>query len=109
MPVPTLPPPLDAFVAAVNGGDTDAALALFAPEGEIDDWGRRFTTPKAMRAWSDREFIGAQGYMTVTRVARIGNQITVDAAWKSNHYSGASRFLFTLVDGRIQQMRIVGE
>lgn len=109
MAVTPLPPPLDAFVAAVNGGDSDAALALFAPEGEIDDWGRRFVTPKAMRAWSDEEFIGAQGRMTVTQVTQTGNQVAVDADWRSNYYSGASRFVFTLVDGRIKQMRIVGE
>lgn len=104
-----LPPPLDTFVAAVNGGDTDAAFALFAPDGEIDDWGRRFATPKAMRAWSDEEFIGAQGRMTVTQVTQNGNQVAVDADWKSNYYSGASRFVFTLADGRIKRMRIVGE
>lgn len=109
MAVTPLPPPLDAFVAAVNGGDTDAAFALFATDGEIDDWGRRFATPKAMRAWSDEEFIGAQGRMTITQVTRTGTQVTVDADWRSNYYSGASRFVFTLVDGRIKQMRIVGE
>lgn len=109
MATTTLPPPLDAFVAEVNRGDADAAFALFAPDGEINDWGRLFAGPKAMRAWSDEEFIGAQGHMTVTGVAQAGNQVTVDADWKSNFYSGASRFVFTLTDGRIKQMRIVGE
>ena len=104
-----LPPPVDAFVAAVNEGDADAAFALFAPDGEIDDWGRRFATSKAMRAWSDEEFIGAQGRMAVTQVTHNGSQVTVDADWKSNYYSGVSRFVFTLADGRIKQMRIVGE
>ena len=106
MPEPDLPPPLKAFVAAVNAGDTEAAFSLFAPDAEINDWGRRFTTASAMRAWSDREFIGAKGRLSVTKVIGDGDRFVVDAGWKSKVYSGDSRFVFTLRHGAIREMRI---
>ena len=109
MPEISLPAPLDTFVNAVNRGDADTALALFAADGEVDDWGRHFTTPQAIRRWSDREFVGAGGQLRVARVRRSGDRVTVDAHWASRHYSGDSRFIFTLDDGRIRRMRIVGE
>lgn len=109
MSATALPPPLDRFVTAVNRGDADSAFALFATDGEVDDWGRRFATPRDIRCWSDREFVGADGHLRVVRVARSGDQVTVDAQWTSRHYSGNGRFIFTLDDGRIRRMRIVGE
>lgn len=107
MPKPDLPPPLDAFISAVNAGDSEAAFSFFASDAKINDWGRRFTTPRAIRAWSDREFIGAKGHLSVTQVVREGDRVVVDAGWRSAIYAGDSRFVFTLRDGSIREMRIV--
>jgi hypothetical protein len=95
-------------VAAVNRGDADAALAFFGADGVVDDWGRRYVGADAIRAWSEREFVGAGGRMSPTQVARDGERVVVDAGWASRFYSGDSRFVFTVDGARIVEMRIVG-
>lgn len=80
---PVLPAPVDRFVEAVNAGDTEAFLGFFPDDGVMDDWGRRFVGQDAIRGWSDKEFIGAQGRMT-----------------------GPSRFVFVRAGERIQEMQI---
>jgi len=103
-----LPPPIGAFVAAVNRGDADAALAFFGRDGVVDDWGTRYVGAAAIARWSAREFVGAQGRLSPTRVGRDGARIVVDAGWRSDFYSGDSRFVFTVDGQRIREMRIVG-
>lgn len=103
---PAVPGPLDRFVTIVNRGDTAAFLAFFPHTGVVDDEGRRFVAHKAIRRWSDREFIGAKGRMTVTGVQRAKSEVRVTADWKSDYYTGASRFVFVLDGERIQEMRI---
>lgn len=101
-----LPPPVAAFVETVNAGDTVGFLDSFTPNGVVDDWGRRFCDREAIRAWSDREFIGADGRMTVTDVATGDDTVEVTADWRSTHANGPSRFDFTLVGDKIALMRI---
>lgn len=105
---PTLPPPIAEFVAAVNRGDSQAALAFFGADGVVDDWGARHAGAAAIAQWSAREFVGARGRLTPTRVSRDGERIVVDAGWASDFYSGDSRFVFTVDGERIREMRIVG-
>lgn len=105
--MPELPAPVARLVAAVNGGDTDAFLALFPANGVVDDWGRKFSGHAAIRGWSDKEFIGAKGTLTPNTVTVSGHTVTVDAGWKSSFYSGDSRFIFVLDGDSIQEMRIV--
>jgi hypothetical protein len=102
-----LPAPVVELVAAVTAGDTDAFLALFTEDGVVDDWGRRFTGRASIRHWSDKEFIGAKGMLTPHKVSRSGDTVTVDAGWKSDFYSGDSRFVFVLEGDAIREMRIV--
>ncbi|TDK28631.1 nuclear transport factor 2 family protein [Luteimonas aestuarii] len=102
-----LPTPVARLVDAVNRGDTDAFLALFPGDGRVDDWGRRFDGHDAIRAWSEREFTGANGTLTPRKVTTAGQTVTVDAAWKSNFYSGDSRFVFVVEGDGIHEMRIV--
>lgn len=108
MPAPTLPSPVAEFVAAVNRGDAEAALAFFGRDGVVDDWGTRHAGAAAIARWSAREFVGAKGRLTPTRVGRDGARIVVDAGWTSEFYSGDSRFVFTVDGARIREMRIVG-
>ena len=70
-----MPPPLDRLVAAINAGDFEGFIALFAPDGVVDDWGRRFKGPAAIRKWSDKELIGAHGTLTVSQVIRKRGRI----------------------------------
>jgi hypothetical protein len=101
-----LPPPVAALVDTVNAGDTIGFLDSFTPDGVVDDFGRMFCDREAIRAWSDKEFIGAEGRMTVTRVATGDNSVEVSADWHSTHANGPSTFAFTLVGEKISLMRI---
>jgi ketosteroid isomerase-like protein len=101
-----LPNAVTAFVETVNAGDTLGFLDSFTPDAVVDDWGRRFTDREAIRAWSDAEFIGAGGRMTVTKSSVDGRTAVVIADWRSTHANGLSRFVFTLAGDKIAQMQI---
>ena len=104
-----IPPIIEKFVAAVNRGDAAAFLAFFPESGVVDDWGRKFTGPAAIKGWSDKEFIGAKGTMTVKSATQSGNEVDVRAGWKSSFYSGDSRFIFVVNGDKISEMRIVSD
>jgi hypothetical protein len=56
-----LPAPVRKAINAVNAGDTSAFLALFTPNaGYVKDWAREFRGIRAIRSWSNHEFIGQQ-------------------------------------------------
>jgi hypothetical protein len=101
-----LPPSVAAFVETVNAGDTIGFLDSFTPNGIVDDWGRRFCDREAIRAWSDAEFIGANGHLTVTKVATGDNLVEVTADWRSARANGPSLFAFTLAGDKIARMKI---
>lgn len=94
----TLPEPVATFIANVNGHDKQAFLDAFVEGGAVDDWGRVFTGRAEIEGWSDREFIGSQGTLSVEEVEVDGEQITVVGDWRSNHANGRSKFVFD-VDG----------
>jgi hypothetical protein len=97
-----LPDPINRFVEAVNRGDNES----FPRNGVVEDSGRRFVGHDAIRRWSDAEFIGAKGHMTVISVEQKENVVNVTADWTSNYFSGPSRFVFVLKDKKIAEMRI---
>lgn len=101
-----VPASITRLIDAVNRGDTAAFLALFAPDGQVDDWGKKYIGHRAIRRWSEREFTGAQGTLSPHRIAVQGESVVVDAGWKSGFYSGDSRFIFTLRGRSIVEMRI---
>lgn len=92
------------LIGSVRNGDT----AAFPKDGIVNDWGTEYRGHYAIRIWSDREFIGAQGVLTVRNVRRSGNEVIVDAGWTSNFFSGDSRFVFVVDGDRIAEMRITG-
>lgn len=60
----------DALIAATNAFDTEAAVALFAPDAVIDDpsTGHRFDGEAGVRDYIERYFVA---YRTVTRLLSI--------------------------------------
>ncbi|MGH3360124.1 MAG: nuclear transport factor 2 family protein [Nocardioidaceae bacterium] len=100
------PEPLRGFIEAVNDGDTDAFLSYFPDDGLVDDWGRKFRGHDAIRDWSDKEFVGAEGTLTVNEVTVSGSEITVDGHWASSHFTGPSRFVFRVDGETVREMRI---
>lgn len=102
-----LPETIEKFIKAVNDGDNENFLSFFDKDkGIINDWGRKFVGHEAIKGWSDKEFIGAKGKMTPTKLEKNGEEYRVFADWKSNFYSGASLFIFTLDGEKIKEMRI---
>src|SRR3954452_2507905 len=101
-----VPGPAGRAVAAVNAGDTDAFLSLFAPDGWIDDNGRRFTGRDEMRGWSDRELIGANTRFDVTGSEPVDGGVAVDIEVASDGFNGYSRFAFEVEGEALQSMAI---
>jgi len=92
---------------AVNRGDAEGYLALFAPDAVVDDWGSRYVGIAAIRSWSQREQIDAKGHLTITRVISDTDGVIVfDTDWKSSFFSGPGRFTVTVKGGKIEELRI---
>lgn len=104
-----LPPPIGALVQSINAGDTEGFLNLFTENGVVDDWGKQYIGHRAIRAWSDRELIGAKGVMTVRSVATSDSSVTVVGNWKSNYYTGPGKFIFSIEGQKVAEWRITGE
>ena len=83
----------DAFIAATNAFDVEAALALFTPDAVIDDpsTGHRFEAHAGIRDYLERYFLG---YRTVTRflsIRRLGEgraRVRVDFSGDFGHEIG---------------------
>lgn len=102
-----LPKQVDSFVEAVNKGDEAKFLSFFDEnDGLINDWGRKFVGHKAIKGWSDKEFIGAKGQIKPTKIEHKDNVISLWAGWTSNFYSGDSKFVFVVDGEKIKEMRI---
>ena len=103
-----LPAPVARVIEAVNAGATEAFLSEFAADGWIDDNGRQFSGHDAMRAWSDRELIGANTHFEVTGSERTDGGVAVDIEVASDGFNGYSRFAFELDGEALRSMRITG-
>jgi hypothetical protein len=109
MKISKLPDSINQFVEVINRGDTESFLNFFTSEGVMNDSGRRFIGYDAIRKWSDREFIGAKGHITVTHAEQTNDDILLRADWTSNYFTGPSRFTFILQGKKIRELRISGE
>ncbi|WOC13017.1 nuclear transport factor 2 family protein [Gordonia sp. MP11Mi] len=101
-----IPATVTEFIDAVNRHDEEGFLNAFTDDGFVDDWGRIFTGRDAMKAWSDKEFIGATGTMTVTDTHVDGSTVTVVADWRSTHANGLSKFVFDVAGSKLASMTI---
>jgi len=106
MSTPSVPEPVASFLERVNAHDEQGFLDAFTPDGVVDDWGRVFSDRAQIKAWSDKEFIGSQGTLTVEEVDDAGETVTVVGDWRSNHANGRSRFVFEVVGDKLAKMTI---
>ncbi|WP_105565351.1 nuclear transport factor 2 family protein [Microbacterium halophytorum] len=102
----TIPEPVASFIDAVNRHDEAAFLDAFAPGGSVDDWGRVFAGRDEIKAWSDDEFIGAHGTLSVEEVEAADGVVTVVGDWRSTHANGRSEFVFDVDGDRLSRMTI---
>jgi hypothetical protein len=101
-----LPAPVARLLDAAGGHDTGEFLASFTDDGVVDDWGREFVGPDAIRGWSDREFIGVDVTLAITGVTGAGGETTVSAEVGGRGFNGPSHFTFAVRDGLISRMTI---
>jgi ketosteroid isomerase-like protein len=104
--VPDLPEPVAALIAAANANDTDAFLRSLTGDAVVDDWGREFHGPDAIRGWSDREFIGVEVTLDVTAVEQRDGETTVTATVGGKGFNGPSHFSFRVSGDRVARMTI---
>jgi hypothetical protein len=101
-----LPTPIAHLLHAVHQHDTDAFLSCFAPDGQVNDWGTHYVGSRAIRKWSDREFIGAKIVLTLTKVEHKDREISLFVMVGGQGFTGPSRFSFALEAEKIKEMRI---
>ena len=101
-----LPAPVAALVDAANANDTEAFLGALTADAVVDDWGREFRGPDAVRGWSDGEFIGVAVTLEVTDVERQGDETTVTATVGGQGFNGPSHFTFRVRGDRVERMTI---
>jgi hypothetical protein len=104
----TFPTPVQAAIDAANAGDSEAFLAAFGDEGAVDDCGRVFRGPDAIRQWSDGEFIGKQVSLRVTGSRVSEDVVVVSTEVGGNGFNGPSDFAFSVSGDQITLMRITG-
>lgn len=105
----TPPPIVTAVLDAVNRGDTDAFLALFTPDGAVDDWGSIYRGRDAIRTWSDRELIGAKARFELRSAEQHGDDASMTVEVGGDGFNGPSKFAFSLDGGQIGRMRITAD
>ncbi|QIS03352.1 nuclear transport factor 2 family protein [Nocardia brasiliensis] len=101
-----LPQPVEQLLDATNAGNIDAFLAGFTADGVVDDWGREFRGPAAIRQWSDNEFLGKQVTLEVTGSTSDGAETTVVTQVGGNGFNGPSTFVFTTAGDKVSRMTI---
>jgi hypothetical protein len=101
-----LPPAVATLIDAANANDTDAFLASLTAGAVVDDWGREFHGPDAIRGWSDREFIGVEVSLEVTDVVQADGATTVTAQVGGKGFNGPSHFTFQVEGERVARMQI---
>ena len=101
-----IPEPVATFIDTVNAHDEQGFLDAFTSDGTVDDWGREFTGREAIRAWSDKEFIGATGVLTPEEVSVDGDEVTVIGDWRSTWANGRSSFTFAIAGDKLSRMTI---
>lgn len=105
--MPDIPPLAAALRDATNRQDWPAFIALFSDDPVINDWGSVYRGVTAIKEWSDREMISAQGTLTITKMISHNDEvIAFDTDWKSSFFSGAGRFTLRVRDGKIAELRI---
>jgi len=104
-----VPTPVAEFVNAINAADTDAFVALFAPDGFVDDWGSTYPGPDGVRRWAGSDAIGAGASMTLLSARTDGDTTTVRFDWRSRVFTGQSTGIFVVRDGRLVSFTIPPE
>jgi hypothetical protein len=97
------------IVAAVNTGDTAAFLDLFHETGTVDDHGALYHGRQQIKAWSDRELIGALAHFQMRSSEQRGEAVTMQVDVSGDGFNGPSRLRLKLRAGRILELKITAQ
>jgi len=101
-----LPAPVRAALAAANANDLEAFLDCFSEDAVVGDWGWELQGRDEIRAWSDREFIGAKVSLEVTAVEGRNGKTVVAVEVGGEGFNGPSRFKFQIEGDKVTRMMI---
>lgn len=101
-----IPEPVASFIAAINHHDDDAFIGAFTSNAFVDDWGTKYDGLVAIKTWSDRELLGANGTFTPATVSHDSTTVTVTGDWRSSFANGPSLFRFVIDGEKIASMTI---
>lgn len=110
---PVLPDPVAAYVAATNSFDAQALIACFADGALVNDQLREYWGIDAIKAWAEREIVGAKVTMDVLKfVEHFGDAIVtaaVDGDYDKTGLPGplVLAFYFVLREGKIARLIIL--
>lgn len=79
-----LPRAVAAYIQSINNHDDAAFIALFSDGAVVNDVGREFRGPAAIKAWSDREIFDARVSLEVLDAADRDGQTVVTAKVDGN-------------------------
>jgi len=96
-------------VAAINTADTAAFLDLFHEAGTVDDGGSVYRGRQQIKAWSDRELIGAKAHFQVRSSGHQGDTVSMLVDVGGDGFNGPSQLRFTLRAGRILEMKMTAQ
>lgn len=102
-----LPAAIQRVFDATNSADDDGFIAAFAPDGFIDDWGRKLSGSEGIASWNSTDNIGKQATWEALSVTEQGQgKYLVSIRTGGNGYNGISPFVFTVLDDKVQSMVI---
>jgi hypothetical protein len=92
-------------IEAINQGNLDDFMALFAPDATVVDVST-YSGHEAIRAWAQRETFNVQVRFHVAREKNEEGTIVEGNVQSVGGYSGPATFSFTLDGDRIQRLVI---
>ena len=101
-----LPACYDQFLKVIDDRDTDAFLDMFTAHGSVNDWGHRYVGREAIRAWSDREFLGVRMTLAVDKAVDVDGRVTITGQVGGGGFNGPSTFVLVTEGDRLREMLI---
>ena len=103
-----LPAAIRAFIEATNLGDTDAFVAAFTRDAQLDDWGRRFDGHDGIRAWNRTDNIGKHAHFDLVDAVPgdKSDSYVLTLTVTGGGYNGTGPMRFELRDGLIARLLI---
>lgn len=104
----TLPPILDALLAAHNAHDPAAFVACFSADAVVRDAGRRYFGQPAIRAWFQDLIVQHRPILDATSLAYIDGEpvLTVTVSSRFTPQALERRYHTALEDGKIVALKI---